>query len=78
GIRDYHTMLRQVFPFEAYPRGWNASKNGGPPAVARTFGAALRRMNGTRQYEPPHRVFIPREVVEQYRSATSTTTGETP
>lgn len=44
GIRSYARLIRAVFPPGVHPRAWRTSARGGPPACARSFGAALRRL----------------------------------
>lgn len=44
--RQYHAMLALVWPPSQFPNAHRYKTGGGPPACARNFGAALRRMGG--------------------------------
>lgn len=41
--REYHDLMRAVFPERDYPNAWRYKAAGGPPGCAMAFGAALRR-----------------------------------
>ena len=45
--RDYHDLMRAVFPPAEYPRAYRYQANGGPPGCAMAFGRALRELGAT-------------------------------
>lgn len=50
GSRNYHEVLREVFPRDLYPNAMRPSSHGGPPGCAMAFGRALRRMNISKSF----------------------------
>jgi hypothetical protein len=57
GPRTYHDLMRDVFPPNDYEKSWRVSNRGGPPACARAFGSALRRLGIAYDSKPGERYY---------------------